>query len=52
MADNKEKISFQGQSGAYSEVACKAYFPDMETISCDTFEDAFIQFRVGMLNML
>ena len=47
MADNKDKISFQGLSGAYSEVACKAYFPDMETISCDTFEDAFYSVSSG-----
>ena len=41
------KISFQGQSGAYSEVACLTSFPNMETLPCDTFEDAFDSVKSG-----
>jgi prephenate dehydratase len=34
-------ISFQGAPGAYSDMACRAAYPDMTTLSCPTFEDAF-----------
>ena len=48
MSDIKNnKISFQGQSGAYSEVACLTSFPNMETVPCDTFEDAFESVTIG-----
>lgn len=35
-----KKISFQGELGAYSHLACLTCFPDYEVISCKTFEDA------------
>ena len=35
------RIAFQGQLGANSHVACKLYFPAMEYIPCNNFEDAF-----------
>ncbi len=34
-------ISFQGAKGAYSDLACRAMYPDMETLPCLTFEAAF-----------
>lgn len=34
-------IAFQGQPGAYSEMACVEAFPEMQTIPCENFEDAF-----------
>ncbi len=34
-------IAFQGQLGAYSEMACKDFMPEMKTLPCETFEDAF-----------
>ncbi len=37
-ADNL--ISFQGEPGAYSNLASKALFPNMEVMPCRTFEDA------------
>ena len=35
------KISFQGETGAYSQVACAQYAPDLEPLACATFEAAF-----------
>lgn len=34
-------IAFQGAHGAYSDMSCRSVFPDMETIPCNTFADAF-----------
>ncbi len=34
-------VAFQGQFGAYSEMACKEVFPEMQTVPCENFEDAF-----------
>ena len=34
-------ISFQGAKGAYSDLACRAMYPDMETLPCSTFDLAF-----------
>jgi len=41
------KIAFQGQHGAYSDLACRTAFPDMETLPCETFEAAFEAVREG-----
>ncbi|MEX1148307.1 MAG: prephenate dehydratase [Sphingomonadales bacterium] len=35
-------VAFQGESGAYSHLACRQIFPDMAALPCPTFEDAFI----------
>jgi len=35
------KIAFQGESGAYSQVACGLYAPGLEPLACATFEEAF-----------
>jgi len=42
-----EKIAFQGQYGAYSDLACRTAFPEMETLPCETFEAAFEAVREG-----
>ena len=36
-----KKISFQGEPGANSHIACLEAFPDLEPLPCATFEDAF-----------
>ncbi len=40
-------ISFQGQYGAYSDLACRIAFPEMTTIPCETFEAAIEAVREG-----
>ena len=39
--NNINIVAFQGQSGAYSEMACKEFLPLMRTLPCENFEDAF-----------
>jgi prephenate dehydratase len=40
-------IAFQGAPGAYSDLACRHAFPEMETLPCTQFEDAFAAVREG-----
>lgn len=40
-------ISFQGEPGANSQMACHEAFPGMETLACPTFEDAFAAVEEG-----
>ena len=35
------RIAFQGAPGAFSDMSCRAVFPKMETLPCETFEEAF-----------
>ena len=41
------RIAFQGEPGAYSDLACRTAFPGMATLPCDTFEDAIAAVREG-----
>jgi len=36
-----QKVAFQGEQGAYSEIATIKYFPDSELINMKTFQDIF-----------
>ncbi|MBT7486804.1 MAG: prephenate dehydratase, partial [Rhodospirillales bacterium] len=40
-------IAFQGEPGAYSHLACRNVYPDMEPLPCRTFDDAFAAIRDG-----
>jgi prephenate dehydratase len=40
-------ISFQGEAGANSDMACRAAFPDMTTLPCPTFETAMAAVQAG-----
>ncbi len=40
-------IAFQGEHGAYSDLAARALFPGHTTLPCAMFEDAFLAVRNG-----
>ena len=39
--NEKIKVAFQGEKGAYSHLACLEVFPNTEATACPTFEEAF-----------
>lgn len=41
MTTHTNRIAFQGEKGANSDMACRDMFPNMEPLPCPTFEDAF-----------
>lgn len=45
------RISFQGAPGAFSDMSCRAVFPKMETVPCETFEDAFRAVETGATDL-
>jgi prephenate dehydratase len=45
------RIAFQGDYGANSDMACRDMFPDMEPLPCPTFEDAFNAAEKGMADL-
>ena len=47
LADPARGISFQGAPGAYSDLACRNVFPEMATLPCAQFDDAFAAVREG-----
>ena len=38
---SKTKIAIQGELGAYSHIAAKEFFKDLDVKTCLTFEEAF-----------
>ena len=44
---SKKKISYQGEPGANSHIACIDQYPDYEAVACRTFEDAFAAIENG-----
>lgn len=44
-------IAFQGVPGAYSDLACRAAFPAMTTLPCESFESAMDAVREGRVNL-
>ena len=43
----KQRISYQGEPGANSHIACRDAYPDLEPLACATFEDAFAAVSEG-----
>ncbi|HVZ03047.1 MAG TPA: prephenate dehydratase [Dongiaceae bacterium] len=44
-------IAFQGLPGAYSNLACRAAYPDMKTLPCESFEDMFAAVSGGQADL-
>jgi len=52
MAPDADKlIAFQGYPGAYSHLACREAYPDLEALPCESFEDAFDAVKSGRANL-
>ena len=47
MTTRTNRIAFQGEFGANSDMACRDMFPEMEPLPCQTFEDAFLAVENG-----
>ncbi len=41
MTKKLKTIAFQGAHGAYSDLSCRTVFPEMETLPCHSFDEAF-----------
>ena len=50
-ATKTNRISFQGERGANSDMACQNMFPGMEPMPCPTFEDAFNALETGKADL-
>ncbi len=46
-AAGSKLISYQGEAGANSHIACSQMFPDLEPLPCPTFEDALAAVKSG-----
>ena len=44
-------IAFQGQPGAYSDLACRVAYPNMQTLPCESFEAAIDAVRDGRADL-
>lgn len=44
-------IAFQGFAGAYSDMSCRAVFPDAQTLPCPTFDKAFASVADGTADL-
>ncbi len=45
------RVAFQGHAGAYSHLACRQTFPELEALPCPSFEDAFAAVRDGSVEL-
>tara|TARA_B100000989_G_scaffold92734_1_gene67127 strand:- start:2574 stop:3407 length:834 start_codon:yes stop_codon:yes gene_type:complete len=46
-----KKISFQGVSGAYSDLVCQKFYKSYKTYPCDTFETALLSVKKGLADL-
>ena len=45
--ERRGAIAYQGEAGAFSELACRKYAADLTPMPCATFEDAFEAVKTG-----
>ncbi len=50
-ASPERSIAFQGVPGAYSHLACREAYPELNHLPCETFEDAFGAVQDGHAGM-
>jgi prephenate dehydratase len=46
-ARGAQRVSYQGEPGANSHLACREVFPELEAMACATFEDALAAVKTG-----
>ncbi|MBB6406209.1 prephenate dehydratase [Arthrobacter sp. AZCC_0090] len=46
-----QKIAYQGEAGANSDLACREMFPELESVPCASFEDAFELVSTGAVDL-
>ena len=51
MTSAAKSITYQGERGSNSHIACLACYPDLDAIACKTFEDAFALVERGEADM-
>lgn len=51
MTRHYKSIAFQGALGAYSDVACRAAMPNLETVPCASFDEAFTAVADGRADL-
>lgn len=51
MTDPQKTIAFQGEPGAYSDLACRRVYPDRISLPCASFEDAFSAVHEGLASL-
>lgn len=49
--DPSRVIAFQGAPGAYSDLACRTSRPELSTLPCRSFDDAFAAVRDGLAGL-
>ncbi len=45
------RVAFQGEAGAFSDMACHALYPAAESVPCTTFEDVFSALSRGAVDL-
>lgn len=44
-------IAFQGEAGAFSDLSCRSVYPDLQTLPCTSFDEAFSAVEDGRADL-